>query len=922
MSVPGSPPRSSRPQPASHRFAPDSPGWDAFWRAAADALAPWLESGQGGPLAIVVPRGALVAPLRRALRARLATPGRPWVPPPIRPPAAWADELAPAVPADPLARSLALLDALDAAMPDSLPHRAPADRLAFAQGLLEVLDAFAQAGAAGRLDAPEWTAKVAATFGSPAAEARLRDDLALIARVSAATDGAGVDPVAQGIDRMRRVAAAWAGGGASVAWVAWQPPEPLEALLLAELEDRLPAGRLLRIEPDWAAIGRIAPLLSAAWPELVDDAPPRPLRDRRKLWRGAPGGPVPRVLHAADREREAQLAAGWVHGELAGALRAGQEPPRLAIVALDRWLARRVRALLERAGVLIDDREGWLLSTTVAATAAMGWLDAVAGDGYYDDLLGWLDSRFVAPPAARRLRSWIERRATRHGYLRGWTGLEGGDADGAPPASLPRMRELGARQARPQSLRAHLDALENAMRWAGAPRRLAADSAGRQLLALLESLRRTADGAGHARPLALAEFRALLSMVLERHRYYGPIDSPVELLTPIDAAGREFDAAIVLGASDASLPASPAPLPLVNEPLRAMLGLPTAASWAARQQRDVALLVALSARSAITCRTDPSDGTRPSPWVERIEAMLADGPIAGRVDAPGDERRIAPARAARPDLPMGGLPARVAVGALERLVACPFRFLAQDGWRLRESPQAVDVPGVRERGELVHEVLERFHREAARRALPMEAASRDAALALLAEVSDEVAARTLASGGGALGELAEWRATMTKYVDWAVSDAAEGWRWLDGERPGAAEVAFDTPEGVRTLRVEGRLDRIDRGPDGLRVVDYKLGSPDRLRRIAAAPERAAQLAMYAWIASDAGDVVVSGYLSLRRDGVRWVPLARSAGEVLDDWRDRLPKVLARVHDGEPLRASGSDCGHCASRGLCRKGHWS
>jgi ATP-dependent helicase/nuclease subunit B len=907
------------------RFAPAGAGWPAFWSAAADALTPWLReaAAAGAPVAIVVPRGALVAPLRGALRARLATPGRPWAPPPIRPMAAWVDELAPAVPVDALARTLSLLEVLDAAMPDSLPRRAPADRLAFAGGLLEVLDAFAQAGAAGRLHDPALIAGVVEAFGSPIAAERLRDDLALLARVARATEGVGVDPVAQGIARTRRLAAAWAARGTRVAWLGWQLPEPIEALLLAELGACLPAGALLRLEPDWPAIGRAAPLIAAAWPELVGDDPPRPLRERRHRWRAAPSGPVPTLMHAADREREAQLGARWVHARLSVAIEAGRSPPRLAIVALDRWLARRVRALLERAGVLIDDREGWLLSTTVAATAAMGWLDAVAGDGYYDDLLGWLDSRFVRPPDDRALRRHVERRATAGGYLRGWTGLLADDGEaGAAPGAMRAMHALALRQARPQPLRAHLDVLEQALRWADAQRRLAADAAGRQLLSMLESLRRSADGDGHGRPLPLAEFRALLAMLLERHRFFGPIESPVELLTPVDAAGRDFDAVLVLGASEATLPAAPAPLPLVNEPLRAMLGLPTATSAARAQQRDLALLLALAEQAAVTCRTDPSDGTRPSPWIERLRAMLDDARLADDHDDPGTSRSIVAAPAASPALPFGPLPDRIAVSALERLVACPFRFLAQDGWRLREPDEPVDVPGVRERGELVHAILERFHREAHARGLAFAESGRDALRALLVRTTEVEVGRELGRGGGALGEIAEWRATLERYVDWAIDDAAGGWVWADGERPGSVEVRWRGPQGERTLRIEGRLDRLDDGPDGRRVVDYKLGDPQRLKRIAGAADQAAQLALYAWFAEADGEVAASGYLSLRRDGVKWVPLERPAAEVVAAWRDRLPGVLARIEAGEPIRASGSACEHCASRGLCRKGHWS
>ena len=912
-------PESAAGAAAPVRFVPGAPGAAAFWAAAAAALLDWLRA-DAAPGAVVVPRGALVAPLQRALHARAVAAGRPWVPPPIRPLDPWLDELAPAPPVDALARTLAMVQALERVRPESLAARSPAERLAFASGVLDVLDAFEQAGAAGRLDEPAWVGRIAAAFGPASAAPRLAEDLAALAQIAAAAHDCG-SVVAPRAERLRRLAARWAHDGARVAWLAWQPPRPDEALLLAELERALPGARLLRLEPDWAGLGAQAPLLRDAWPECFD-APPRPLRERRQRWRAAPSGPCPELLHAADREQEAQLAARWVHRRLAAACSAGAPPPAVAIVALDRWLARRVRALLERAGVLIDDREGWLLSTTVAATAAMGWLDLVASDGYYDDLLGWLDSRYVRPPGAARLRAWIDRCATRRRYLRGWDGLLL-PADGEPPPEgTDVLVASAAAQRRPQALGAHLDVLADAMRWAGAPRRLAGDAAGRQLLALLDALRRAARAPAHGRPLAFGEFRALVAMLLERHRFFGAVDSPVEMLTPVDAAGRPFDAVLVLGAADGVLPAPPAPLPLVNEPLRVLLGLPTAGTDAARQQRDLALLLALPEAAAVTCRTDPSDGTRPGPWVERLHALLDDAPIAERVDRPGEPRALRARRARRPAVPVGALPPRLPVGGVERLVACPFRFLAQDGWRLRERPEPIDVPGVRERGELVHEILERFHQRAHDDGLPFDADRRGELLERLVSVTDAVAARELAAGGGTLGELAEWRATLEGYLEWAIDDAARGWRWTAGEQDGTAQVGWRDAQGrERTVAIDGRLDRLDRGPDGLRIVDYKLGAPDRLRRIAREPDRAAQLALYAWIASARGEVADSGYLSLRRDRVTWVPLSQPAPDVLAAWRDALPRYLARIDGGEPLAASGTDCAHCASRGLCRRGHW-
>ena len=961
-------PRIGLPQP--QRFAPLQPGAPAFWLAAADGIADWIADwiGESGdsvhtPMAIVVPGGSLVAPLQTALAERTGRAGRAWAPPPIRPLDQWLLQWAPVAPSsvlDGLARTLALLQALDEALPERLAQHSVGERFAFADGLQQVLDALTLAGVQGRLNDPEWLAEVASRFGSPAAHEQLGEDLRLLARLQGLLGDAASAEIEREISRVSRLADLWVAAGTRVAWIAWQPPTPFEAMLLDSLSARLPPGHLRQLTPDWWALGGQAPLLQAAWPEFVgglhgdapdpdlqeDALPQRSLRERRLAWQRQPVGPIPEILHADDREREAQLAAHWVHRRLAADVARGQPPGRIAIVVLDRWLARRVRALLERAGVLIDDREGWLLSTTVAASAVMGWLDAVASDGHYDALLGWFDSPFVRPDVRPddqgAMRAWVERCATRHGYLRGWLGLRRGAAQGAatasavqdplgnappaPPAALDRLLDAASAQRRHQPLRDHLDRLGQVLGWVGARQRLAADEAGRQVLAMLDSLRRAGAQADHDRVLSPAEFRGLLAAVLERHRFHGDVTSPVQLLLPAQAAGQHFDSVLIMGAAEGVLPAPAPALALVNQPLRLMLGLPTAASSAACQQRDLVLLLALARESAISCRTDPGDGTRPSPWVERLEAIAADGPMSERILLPGQARQIKATPAKQPSPSLARLPDSLPVGSIERLLDCPFRFLAQDGWRLREPPEAVDQPGRRERGQWVHDILERFHAEASARAIPFEPSARDALQALLVGITDELADREMASGAGTLGELAEWRASLEGYLDWSIIDAAGGWRFVAGEQAGALEVQWNDERGPRSVRLEGRLDRLDQGGAGLRVVDYKLGSPQRLQGIAAHPDRAAQLALYGLIASRQGPVDKVGYLTLQREGTQWLPLGGAGTDPVDvliaPWRQQLPAYFERIDRGAPMPAIGSECVYCPVRGICRKGHWS
>ena len=68
---------------------------------------------------------------------------------------------------------------------------------------------------------------------------------------------------------------------------------------------------------------------------------------------------------------------------------------RIGVIVNDRTVARRARALLERAGVLVRDEAGWPFSTTSAATAIGRWLDVVSGDAYHRDLLDLLKLPFA-----------------------------------------------------------------------------------------------------------------------------------------------------------------------------------------------------------------------------------------------------------------------------------------------------------------------------------------------------------------------------------------------------------------------------------------------------------------------------------------------------------------------------------------------
>ena len=77
-----------------------------------------------------------------------------------------------------------------------------------------------------------------------------------------------------------------------------------------------------------------------------------------------------------------------------------RERAPVALVAQDRVLTRRARALLAERGVSVRDETGWTLSTTRAAAAVVGLLRAMAWDASTDAVLDWVKNAPAMPAGA------------------------------------------------------------------------------------------------------------------------------------------------------------------------------------------------------------------------------------------------------------------------------------------------------------------------------------------------------------------------------------------------------------------------------------------------------------------------------------------------------------------------------------------
>jgi ATP-dependent helicase/nuclease subunit B len=679
---------------------------------------------------------------------------------------------------------------------------------------------------------------------------------------------------------------------------------------------------VLAIEAQVAPPVAAQPTLAAAWPELAGGDCSVPIAVRAERARGAP--PPPLAIVAADSlEEEAAAVAQQVLEWLSAGCSS------IALVALDRLTARRVRALLERAQVTLRDETGWKLSTTSAAAAVMGWLQLVAGDLYWRDLLDWVKSSFTLAdrPDKEAVAEALERAIREAGALQGARALRRalGDGGGGAHEVLAAIETQAAAARRAMTFAAHARALQAALAALGMREALAADAAGSLVLRELDLLEADLGGiSGQATP---AEFRALLAERFEEIGFVErQVESPVALLPLAATSLRTFDAAILIGADAQHLPAAGGETLFLSNAVRADLGLATGDSERRAQSEQFAALVADTPRVIATWRRRSGDEPNAlSPLLERLQFVCQRA--AGQTLQLSASRATftvaasAPARPA-PRAPQR-LPDRISASDAQSLVTCPYQFYSRRLLGLARLEDVAELPDKRDAGQALHEVLRRFH--AAWGATDFSRCDADALAESLAAHAREVFAPLLERTPALAAFAHRFHGLIPGYVGWLRAHAAAGWRFRAAEQFHKRSL---TLRDGRAIELVGRVDRIDAQSDGrIKVIDYKLRRAEQLKRALAEAGEDIQLPVYALLL-DAGEGTEAAYLSFERardddDGVCEVAPAHPLAGLAQAVGARLHADLQRIADGAPLpaHAAPSACQYCEMRGLCRRDYW-
>jgi ATP-dependent helicase/nuclease subunit B len=563
-----------------------------------------------------------------------------------------------------------------------------------------------------------------------------------------------------------------------------------------------------------------------------------------------------RLAELPDAAAEAQA--------IALALRGALETPgkTAALLTPDRQLAVRVSALLRRWGIEADDSAGKPLSRAAAGTLLLGIASAAAEELAPVPLLALVKHPLVGGEGEDRAQ-WLDNVRALDRALRGPrppAGLSGLDArfaekEAVRPWAAVRDRVAGVetmlREPVPlsrfaASLGDAATALAGDSAWRGPDGRMAAEVLAE--LQASQSAERLTVTAEDAVPL----LRQLLDERAVRPPYGG--HPRIFIWGLLEARLQRADLLVLGGLNEGVWPALPAPDPWLPPKVRATLGMSTLEFRIGLAAHDFASALGAPEVLITRARRDSRSPTVASRFLLRLDAISGGLPrdlVLERITRALDDLGAPkPADRPAPSPPAEQRPGRISVTAVDRLKADPFAFYANAILRLRvEDPVDADHTA-RWKGEAVHKVFEEW--------LLHDACDPDKlrtrAERLLADEAIHPMLRAL------------WAPRLLEAMDWIAE--LERTNQAAGRKPLAAEVTGETP--LAGVVVHGRVDRIDRLPDGgVAIVDYKTGKPPAKKAIEAG--FALQLGLLGLIGRNGGFEGVTGepevfeYWSLIRD---------------------------------------------------------
>jgi len=547
------------------------------------------------------------------------------------------------------------------------------------------------------------------------------------------------------------------------------------------------------------------------------------------------------LIEARDPRQEA-LALALILRE------AAETGTSAALITPDRLLARRVTSALDRWGIIPDDSAGQPLQQTAPGRLLRHVATFLGQPITIADLLVLLKHPLCATGAdtsARgehlRLTRDLELELRRNGpafpspdALRTWAAKKPEDRDVwvdwlsrvLTQFHVPEKMTLSA------SIDIHL-ALISII--AAGPEgsvdtsELWREEGGREALRLMEELQREASHGGDIAPSAYAD-------LINRHLQSGIARSGVSahpliaIWGTLEARAQGAELVICGGLNEGSWPEAPAPDPWLSRQMRLEAGLLLPERQIGLSAHDFQQAVASKTVVLSRARRDAEAETIPSRWLNRvlnlvqglpdqhgpeaIDAMRDRGGqwvrLVDALEAPRFELSAAKRPSPRP--PLEQRPKNLSVTAVQTLIRDPYAIYAKRILKLFPLDPLRPSPDPLLRGQILHEIVERFTRER-----PLNEEAGDARTRLIA-ITDEV----LETEVPWPSTRRIWRARISRIAQKFCEDEVER---LQSGVPAVIEEKVTIPLENVDFSITAKPDRIDLLRDGtVRIYDYKSGA--------------------------------------------------------------------------------------------------
>jgi ATP-dependent helicase/nuclease subunit B len=630
----------------------------------------------------------------------------------------------------------------------------------------------------------------------------------------------------------------------------------------------------------------------------------------------------------------------------------------IAVVSEDRKLSRRLRALLERADVQLQDNAGWSLATTQAATIIERWMECIEEDFSAYPLLDCLKSPFLEiaqsdtdfkqniyrfehdlifhENVSSNISQYKKELKNRLKRLTHWPQNSYNALTETLDFIQQSAKALVSLQKKKKEIRLSefLDTLLASLEQLGVLKNYRQDDAGLVILKTFEALKQSTAFTNPA--LNWQDCRQWLGMALESQHFTPPTsNSRVQLMTLEQAAYLHFDCMIIAAAESQHFPGSANISPFFNQSVRAALGLDTWESQ--RSQRHELFNRALLSSTEIlltACNEEKGESKPVSPWLElltnfyllafdrTLDNQYLHDMVNSNSDVANCDDMTLPETSRQPAtiLPEDLVPERISASSYQRIINCPYQYFSADGLRLKALEELSDELKKSDYGERIHFILQVFHHGHDRCGKAFSgnitADNRHDAEVYLAELSEKIFLADLENNVLHRSWLYRWKKHIPSYIDWQIRRQSD-WTIFQSEKTLEATLAA-------SLNIYGRLDRIDRNRENGKhaIIDYKTGQTARQDDVDSGEN--IQLSTYALLDDDACDV---SYLSLDSSSQKVETKASLAEEALEVNREhnrsRLIELFDQMRDKTPLPAWGDDnvCCYCDFAGLCRKAEW-